>query len=202
MKHLFVDMENVQPSANEIKMLEGKDDIEITFFMGKSKHRENLNCELLASIALLQHRARFVEMNHAGKNALDFLIAFTLGALLVHDKNCQCIIISGDTGYDPLINHIMENGCLANRLGSVSEVFGVPCDSSNDYLGKHILRKLSALNCKPKTPKGLKNFIRSTVRSSLGLRIGCQSATQIYLWLRSNGYLMDSGDRVIYLFGH
>ena len=71
------------------------------------------------------HRFRRVEFHKiagTGKNALDFHIACHLGRMFETDTETHYIVISGDTGFDPLLVHLNANGLKCVRLESFAEL--------------------------------------------------------------------------------
>lgn len=71
------------------------------------------------------HRFRRVEFQRiagVGKNALDFHIAFHLGRTFETKADTVCIVISRDTGYDPLLQHLNNNGMLCRRVESFADL--------------------------------------------------------------------------------
>ena len=53
-----------------------------------------------------------------GKNALDFHIGFHLGRTFETERETECIVLSKDKGFDPLLVHLNENR-LSCRGGSI-----------------------------------------------------------------------------------
>lgn len=66
-------------------------------------------------------RVDFLKKSGAGKNALDFHIAFELGRTFETAPETQCFVLSGDKGVDPLLNHL--NKCVScRRIDSINEL--------------------------------------------------------------------------------
>lgn len=70
-------------------------------------------------------RVDFLKISGAGKNALDFHIAFELGRTFETAPDTQCFVLSGDKGFDPLLNHLNANGMSCRRLESIAELVPV-----------------------------------------------------------------------------
>ena len=64
----------------------------------------------------------FLKISGAGKNALDFHIAFELGRTFETAPDTQCFVLSGDKGFDPLLNHLNANGMTCRRVESIAEL--------------------------------------------------------------------------------
>lgn len=71
-------------------------------------------------------RVDFLKISGAGKNALGFHIAFELGRTYETAPDTQCFVLSGDKGFDPLLNHLNSNGMSCKRVESIAEL--VPVD--------------------------------------------------------------------------
>ncbi len=71
-------------------------------------------------------RVDFLKISGSGKNALDFHIAFELGRTFETAPNTECFVLSGDKGFDPLLNHLNNNGMSCRRIESIGEL--VPVD--------------------------------------------------------------------------
>jgi hypothetical protein len=72
----------------------------------------------------LRDRLEIIDMAGSGKNALDFHIAYYLGTLAKEDPNGFFHIISGDSGFDPLIEHFRSKHMFAVRSESIE---AMPC---------------------------------------------------------------------------
>lgn len=86
-------------------------------------------------------RVTFQKIDGAGKNALDFHIAFQLGRTYETAPLTQCFILSGDRGFDPLVTHLNKLGLKCQRGGSLNELFS---DAASAAASK---AKLSAVVC-------------------------------------------------------
>ena len=67
-------------------------------------------------------RAEYVKISGNGSNALDFHIAFYVGQLAATDPAAFFHIISKDTGFDPLIQHLKTKKLSVIRSQDVSEI--------------------------------------------------------------------------------
>lgn len=74
-------------------------------------------------------RVDFFKISGAGKNALDFHIAFELGKTFEIAPDTQCFVLSNDKGFDPLLNHLNSNGMICRRIESIDEL--VPSSAAN-----------------------------------------------------------------------
>lgn len=77
---------------------------------------------LVEQIQLLAGNVVFINMNGSGKNALDFHIAFYLGNLTAVNPELYYHIVSADSGFDPLINHLKDKGIKISRVASLGKL--------------------------------------------------------------------------------
>ncbi len=117
--HVLVDYENV-PVASLDRLR--ADHFRVTVFLGPNNTR--LPREFALSMQGLGQRATYVTLETPGRNALDFHLAFQLGRLAEADRTAFFHIISGDTGFDPLIRHLKSQGILSARSESIE---AMPC---------------------------------------------------------------------------
>jgi len=111
--HVFVDFENV----HEIDLaVIGSKAVSFTLLVGprQSKLAVSLVEKLLEHAASVQ----LVRLASAGRNALDFTVAYYLGRAVAADPNGSFHIVSKDKGYDPLIAHLESKHIRARRHDS------------------------------------------------------------------------------------
>lgn len=98
---ILVDFENVQPT--DIGLLKDGP-FKVKIFLGSNQAKVPVS--LASALQSLGANAEYVILESAGKNALDFHIAYYLGVLSGEDKLAHFHIISKDTGFDPLIKYL------------------------------------------------------------------------------------------------
>lgn len=109
-KYAFIDLENIQPaSLQKLK----NENYQLKVFVGANQAK--ISVELAEEIQQFGENAQYIRLQNSGKNALDFHIAFYLGQLSKDEIGCQFLVISKDTGYDPLLKHMRDLGIKANR---------------------------------------------------------------------------------------
>jgi hypothetical protein len=120
--HVFVDFENV----HEIDLaIIGSKAVNFTLLLGSRQTK------LAVSLVemLLEHAAsvQLVRLTSAGKNALDFALAYYVGRAVAADPTGYFHIVSKDAGYDPLIEHLRSKRIRAHRHGSFATLpFATP----------------------------------------------------------------------------
>lgn len=108
--HLLVDWENVQPKGTELKALvpQGTD---VWLFHGpqqrvdRSRHTGEYG----------DKQVTLVPSARAGKNSLDFHLTYYIGYISARQPDATFVVVSNDTGYDPLLEHVVALGFAARR---------------------------------------------------------------------------------------
>ncbi len=110
--HLLVDWENVQPKGDELMALvpQGTD---VRLFHGPhqtvdaSGHQQVYGAE----------QVTLVPRSGAGRNALDFQLAYYVGYISARQPEGTFVVVSNDQGYEPMLAHARELGFDAQRCG-------------------------------------------------------------------------------------
>jgi hypothetical protein len=117
---LFVDLENVQ----KVDLSKVPEDAGVIIFYGVTQ--KNLPEDLVVQAQPLGARLKWIKIAGQGPNALDFHIAYYLGATLTVSPKTHCFVLSKDTGFDPLIRHLHALGHACRRVGSLKDAFPAP----------------------------------------------------------------------------
>jgi len=115
--YVLIDFENIQPGS--LTGLEA-DHFKVLLFVGSSQSK--VSVDMAAALQPLGTRVEYVRITGNGRNALDFHIAFHIGRLSAEDAGAFFHIISKDTGFDPLVQHLKARKILAARSASVDEI--------------------------------------------------------------------------------
>ena len=149
--HVFVDFENV-PDI-DVAVIGNK---AVTFTLLLGSRQTKLDVSLVEK--LLEHAAsvELVRLTSPGKNALDFTLAYYVGRAVAADPTGYFHLISRDTGYDPLIEHLRSRNIRARRHADFSTLtFGAPAKASLPVPPPATAEKLK-IHQKPKPqPPGL-----------------------------------------------
>lgn len=89
----------------------------IKLFIGQGQTK--ISVELFEALRPFGTDAEVVRIHGSGPNALDFHIAFYVGKLAAAYPGSRFSIISGDTGFDPLIKHLAGQGIHCVRLAKL-----------------------------------------------------------------------------------
>ena len=110
--HLLVDWENVQPKGDELKTLvpEGTD---VWLFHGPHQTVDPTGHEQVYGVEQVTR----VPRTGAGRNALDFQLAYYVGYISARQPEGTFVVVSNDQGYEPMLEHARELGFDAQRCG-------------------------------------------------------------------------------------
>lgn len=162
---LLVDFENVQQV--DIERLD--ESFRVNFFVGASQ--KSIPVELVTAAQKLGDRVEWSRLEENGKNALDFFIAFQLGRIAEREANLECIILSRDKGYDPLLKYLNRNGLKCRRINSMMELDpNAEAESqSGDPNYDRVIELLGKLNkrSRPRRRKTLSKHIRSLFQNNI-----------------------------------
>lgn len=78
--------------------------------------QQKVAISLIEAVQALGDHGKFVRISGNGKNALDFHIAFYLGKFSERDPQASFLLVSADSGYDPLVSHLNAKGISAKRI--------------------------------------------------------------------------------------
>lgn len=120
--HLLVDLENVQPSPQEVEAWLGEAG-EAWVFYGPHQLKRK------AAFEVDSPRSTLVPIARPGANSLDFHLVFYLGYLAAKHPECRFVVLAKDTDYDPPIAHANTLAFSVERLPSLS--IAVPASLKN-----------------------------------------------------------------------
>ena len=118
----------------------------------------------------LGDRAKYVEIDGSGPNALDFHIAYYIGELSAADPTGSFHIISKDRGFDPLIRHLKGKKIEIRRESDLAEIpnLRIPKKAKKDDKIDAIVKNLVGRgHGRPRKVKTLQNTISNLVSEDL-----------------------------------
>ena len=163
--YVLIDFESVQTRSLELLT---HDHFKVIVFVGANQGK--LPFELAVSLHQLGSRAEYIKISGHGLNALDFHIAYYIGRLAVEEPSAYFHIISKDTGFDPLIQHLRSKKILAGRVTTIADIPVVKASNSKSPHERIavILARLQQLKAsKPRTVKTLSSTIASLFQNHL-----------------------------------
>jgi len=194
--YILIDSENVQPEAEYLACaLSASEQFRAHIFYGANQ--KNVSRKLLA-LQPFGVRVKHVTISGNGPNALDFHIAFYIGHLAAQDQEAYFHIISKDTGFDPLIDHLKaELKIHAGRRKSITDIPLVKSLSSKtpkDRAAAVRERLESRKSGKPATVKTLDNEINHVFQNQLT----AEEITAIRIVLVKENCITITGTKVSY----
>jgi hypothetical protein len=138
-----------------------------------------------------------VKISGNGSNALDFHIAYYIGSLAASDANGYFHIISKDTGFDPLVQHLKSKKIGAVRSKTIDDIplFKIANSRPTPEKISIIVSNLRQRGAsKPRTVKTLS----STIASLFQKQIGDDELASLFSELQNNGYIVVSESKVSY----
>src|SRR5512136_2758741 len=113
---LLVDFENVQ----QVELAKLDDSYRVIIFVGADQ--KSVPFDLVTKAQQLGGRVEWQKITGNGSNALDFFIAFQLGRVFDKAPRPECMVLSRDKGFDPLIRFLNASGRKCKRIGNLAEL--------------------------------------------------------------------------------
>lgn len=190
--YVLVDLENVQPDSLEPL---AQDHFRIIVFVGANQTK--LPFELANSLQKLGPRAEYVRISGHGSNALDFHIAYYIGQLAAADPTAYFHIISKDTGFDPLIQHLDVKKVFAGRVKAIADIPFVKASSSTSTAARLEVALTWLRQTKASKPRTVKT-LGSTINSLFQKQLADGQVAALVRALAERGHLSVDGSKVTY----
>lgn len=190
--YVLIDYENVQPEAMAVLR---EEHFKVIVFVGANQAK--VTFDVASALQQMGDRAEYVKITGNGSNALDFHIAYYIGKLASIDPDAYFHIVSKDSGFDPLIQHLKAKKILACRSKDVTEIPLVKAANSKsptDRLAVVISDLQRRGSAKPRTVKTLS----STINGIFQKQLSDQEIAALLLGLQKKGSLTVSGTKVSY----
>lgn len=210
--YVLIDYENVQ--VKSLALLKGEQ-FRVRVFLGPNNTK--LPVELVLAMQELGERAEYIVLETSGRNALDFHIAYYLGVLASIEPSGFFHIISKDTGFDSLIQHLKSKKAFAARSASIEEMpcFAAPPPATQQPNIQIIQQKFNTTQSKPtieelieiavddlikrkaSKPRTSKTLL-STIHARCGKDIPSSDIDAVYKTIIKQGYVKVEGAKVTY----
>lgn len=154
---VLIDFESVQPASLSVL---AADHFKLKVFVGATQNK--LPFDLVTAMQRMGERAEYVKIAGVGPNALDFHIAYYIGRISCDEPEAFFHIISKDTGFDPLIQHLKNQKIFCGRWPSLEEIPAVKAMhvKTPDERARVFLCRLQQPNAaKPRTEKTLRSSV-------------------------------------------
>ena len=192
--YIMIDMENVVPDNLELLDQEW---VKVFLFVGKNQTK--LPISMVKAVQRLGSRAQYVEMSGTGHNALDFHIAFYIGRIAATDKDAYFHIISKDTGFDPLIDHLKQEHVFADRVAKIEEI---PALIQVRIVSKPLPERISFAKERLLKPNAPRPRTRKTLTSHIAAMflkaLPDADISSIIDGLFNDGSIRENGKRLVY----
>lgn len=190
-KLLLVDYENVQ----QIDFALIDDAYDVMIFVGVAQ--KNVPIELVAAAQKLGTRVEWCRVDGNGRNALDFFIACHLGRLAERGTSRQCVVLSKDKGFDPLLRHLGKNGLKCRRINSLIELHPSPKPKSEPNYDRAVaLLGKTPKNARPRTRLTLSKHVAAMFQNKLAKK----DLDRIIDLLFANRMVSETSNRLAYEF--
>lgn len=189
---VLVDYENVQPK--DLGLLKDGP-FKVKVFLGPNQSK--VSVALAATLQSLGNNAEYVVLETAGANALDFHIAYYIGALSCENPTAFFHIISKDSGFDPLIKHLKGKKVFAQRSTCIADIpyfkpsLPAAPDAQIDAVVADLVRRKAS---KPRTQKTLLSTLHALFKKELTEH----QLLQLFASLCSRGIVKVEGTKVSY----
>ena len=167
----------------------------VKVFLGPNQSK--VSVAVAAALQPLGSNAEYVVLETAGNNALDFHIAYYVGALSSEDPSAFFHIISKDSGFDPLIRHLKGKKILAQRSTAIVDIpyfkptLPVTPEAQIEVVVADLIRRKAS---KPRTHKTLLSTLHALFKKELSE----QELSQLFASLCSRGVVKVDGNKVSY----
>lgn len=161
---LLVDFENVQ----QVELNELDDSYRVIIFVGANQR--SVPIDMVTRAQRLGGRIEWQRVAGEGRNALDFFIAWHLGRVMERSPRPECVVLSKDKGFDPLLKHLNAAGMKCRRIASLQELrpaaAAPPTDETNVKRVVELLGKLEKRS-RPRKRKTLAQSISAAFQKRL-----------------------------------
>lgn len=191
--YVLIDYENVQPEALSILDAEH---FKVIVFVGATQTK--VTFETAAALQRMGNKAEYIKISGNGPNALDFHIAFYIGQLAAEDPTAYFHVISKDTGFDPLIQHLKTRKLFAARsrgVGDIPLVKVANTKTPDEKLAVIVANLRQRGASKPRTVKTLS----STISSIFQKQLLEEELESLLGELQAKGLLAVNGAKVTYM---
>jgi PIN domain len=191
--YMLIDYENVP-----VKSLPSLDADAVQVLVFVNENLTKVSLDVASAMQNLGARSRYIRMSGHGSNALDFHIAYYLGALAAKDPAASFLVISKDSGFDPLIAHLKYLKICAARVeelpkATAPKVAPMPSMAERTAPIVKLLRQQGA--AKPKSVKTLSSQISAQFQRQLS----ADELAAMLAELQHRGVIIVNGTKVSYV---
>lgn len=190
--YVLIDYENVQPEA--LSVLDAEH-FKVIVFVGANQTKITL--ESATALQRMGDKAEYIKISGNGSNALDFHIAYYIGQLAEKDPTAYFHIISKDTGFDPLIQHLKSKKIFAARSRDVKDIQLVKVASTKTPSDKIAIIISSLVQRGASKPRAIKT-LSSTINAIFLKQLTEDEVASLLKGLQAKGIIAVNGTKVTY----
>lgn len=190
--YVLIDYENVQPEAMTAL---NKEHFKVIVFVGANQAK--VTFEVASVLQQMGERAEYIKISGNGSNALDFHVAYYIGALASKEPDAYFHIVSKDTGFDPLITHLKTRKIFACRSKDVTDIPIVKASNSKSPSEKIAVIVADLKRRGASKPRAVKT-LTSTISSMFQKQIPEQELQSLLNELKEQGLITVAGTKVSY----
>lgn len=191
--YVLVDFENVQPK--DVGLLKNGP-FKVKVFLGPNQSK--VPTSLAAALQPLGENAEYIMLETAGNNALDFHIAYYIGALSSTEPTAFFHVISKDSGFDPLLKYLKGKKIFAQRSTCIAEIpyFKPSLPATSEAQVEAVIADLVRRKAsKPRTVKTLLGTLHALFKKELSE----QQLESLLAALYKRGVVKVEGTKVSYV---
>lgn len=191
--YVLIDLENIQPDT-----LAGLDTehFRVIVFVGASQAK--VAFDLASEMQKLGPKAEYIKITGNGNNALDFHVAYYIGKLSALDATAYFHIISKDTGFDPLIQHLKDRKIGATRCKTVEDIPLLKVSNSNSAIEKSAVIIENLRQRGASRPRTLKT-LTSTISSLFQKKLTAEELKLLVTELEKMKVILINGQKISYM---
>jgi hypothetical protein len=190
--YVLIDYENVQPEA--MAALEREHFI-VLVFVGANQAK--VTYEVASVLQRMGDRAGYIKIAGNGSNALDFHIAYYIGQLAAKEPDARFHIVSKDTGFDPLIQHLKTKKISVSRVKNISDLPSVKVAVSKSAPNRVAVVIENLKNRGASNPRTLKT-LASTINALFQKSLSAAEVESIIAELKKKGVVIVNQTKVSY----
>jgi hypothetical protein len=194
---LLVDFENVQ----QVELARLDDSYRVIIFVGADQ--KSVPFDLVTRAQQLGSRVEWQKITGNGSNALDFFIAFQLGRVFDKAPRPECMILSRDKGFDPLIRFVTTSGMKCRRISSLAELHHkvaavAPAPAAEDTKLRRVVEVLGRLEKRGRPRK--RKTLSQCISAMFQKKIHQQEVDRLINAMLDNGLISEAHNTITYEF--
>ncbi len=172
-----------------------KEHFKVIVFVGANQAK--VTFEVASALQQMGERAEYIKISGNGSNALDFHISYYIGLLASKEPEAYFHIVSKDTGFDPLINHLKGKKILACRSKDVTDIPIVKASNSKSPSEKIAVIIADLKRRGAAKPRAVKT-LTSTISNMFQKQLSDEELQSLLLELQTKGIVSIAGTKVSY----